>query len=362
MTEKITEKIIVRAPNWIGDAVMCTPALMDLREACSTAKIILWARPTIADLLRAHPSIDEIFVYENNGIHRGILGKIALIRALRKGQFDLAVLFQNAFEAALLSFLGGIPERHGFATDGRRIFLSKAIPVQGKKGDGHQVQYYQELIRRIFGKASNRSPRLVVLREEEDRIAQRFPELSIRNENLLIGLNPGSVYGTAKRWLPDRFAETADRLVEKLEVDRMFKGNVQCVLVGAAGEEVLSQAIANRMRRKPLVLSGKTSIRELMAIIKRCCLFLTNDTGPMHIAAAFNVPLVAIFGPTDPRNTAPFANGETVVRYPVSCSPCLLRHCPIDHRCMTQISVDDVYRAAVAQFPKANFSSHRGNA
>ena len=126
--------------------------------------------------------------------------------------------------------------------------------------------------------------------------------------------------------------------------------------VGGPGEESLAHAIAGRMQNKPIVLSGKTSIRELMIVIKQCSVFLTNDTGPMHIAAAFGVPMVAVFGSTDPTNTAPFERGHTVVRHPVSCSPCLLRHCPIDHRCMTNISVDDVYRVAVSQFPNSSCS------
>jgi heptosyltransferase-2 len=154
-------------------------------------------------------------------------------------------------------------------------------------------------------------------------------------------LNPGSTYGGAKRWLPERFAETADRLAGQY--------NARVLIVGARGEEPLAQAIAGRIKANTVVLSGKTSVRELMAAVKRCAVFITNDTGPMHIAAAFGVPLVAVFGPTDWRTTAPFGTGHALVRQPVDCSPCLLRECPIDHRCMTRVSVDEVYQAAIVQ-------------
>jgi heptosyltransferase-2 len=172
-------------------------------------------------------------------------------------------------------------------------------------------------------------------------MGKKLAEAGLSENEVIVGVNPGSTYGGAKRWLPERFAETADRLAR----DR--GGRV--VIVGARGEEALGHAIAHKMAVKPLVLSGQTSIRELMAVIKRCKLFLTNDTGPMHIAAAFGVPVVALFGPTDHRNTSPWGHRHTIVRHPVDCSPCLLRECPIDHRCMTRIMVDEVYQAAVQQ-------------
>ncbi|MEK7293576.1 MAG: HAD-IIIA family hydrolase, partial [Nitrospirota bacterium] len=158
---------------------------------------------------------------------------------------------------------------------------------------------------------------------------------------LLIGLNPGSTYGGAKRWLPERFAETADRLAGQ--------SGAKVLIVGARGEETLARAIAEKIQARTVVLSGQTSVRELMAAVKRCAVFVTNDTGPMHIAAAFGVPVVAVFGPTDWRTTAPFGTGHALVRQPVDCSPCLLRECPIDHRCMTRVTVDEVYQAAIVQ-------------
>ena len=346
--------VLIRAPNWIGDAVMCTPALMDVREAWPQATITLLARPSIAQLLKGHPAIDDIIVYDHKGCHAGIWGKRTLIQTLKKREFSAAILFQNAFEAALLAFLAKIPKRFGYATDGRRFLLSQPVQLPGDKRTYHQVHYYQGLLKGLGWKVRSRTPSLSLLQEEEEQLSMQFPELSLDDDCLLVGINPGSIYGSAKRWLPERFAATAERLVESFEEDSVPRRKVRCVLVGGDGEESLGETIASRMQHKPIILSGKTSIRELMGVIKRCGLFITNDTGPMHIADAFGVTLVAIFGSTDPRNTSPFENGQALVRHAVRCSPCLLRHCPIDHRCMTRISIDDVFHAATTQYQRTS--------
>jgi heptosyltransferase-2 len=165
--------------------------------------------------------------------------------------------------------------------------------------------------------------------------------------DVVIGINPGSTYGEAKRWFPERFAEVTERLCRTIRESR--EQEVSVVIFGAKGEERLGREIAARLTSRSLVLSGATTIRELMAALKRCTVLLTNDTGPMHIASAFKVPVVAIFGPTDWRTTSPFGDAHAIVREPVDCAPCLLRECPIDHRCMTRVSVEQVYEAATQQ-------------
>ena len=345
-------RIIVRAPNWIGDAVMCTPALQDLREFYPHATITLWGRPAILELLHKHPSIDQVLSYEYQGTHAGILGKLRLIQLLRRSDFELAILLQNAFEAAFLTFLAGIPNRWGYGTDGRSMFLSKAVSLSVPKRGEHQVQYYQSLIHALTGKIHPRRLQLVVSPADELSVVARFPELITKPGGYLIGLNPGSVYGSSKRWLPDRFAELADSVITKIRERVDSHSQVQCVVVGGAGEESLAHAIASLMRCKPVILTGRTTLRELMGIVQRCSLFLTNDTGPMHIAAALNVPMVAIFGSTDPHHTAPYGSEGTVVHHPVACAPCFLRSCPIDHRCMTQVTVQEAYDLAMQQFER----------
>jgi heptosyltransferase-2 len=329
--ERVT-RLLVRGPNWIGDAVMAEPALQALRRRFSAADITLLAKPAVADLFNGHPLIDRILLYEDPGRHTGLLGKWTLAARLRRENFQLAVLFQNAFEAALLTCLAGIPVRYGYATDGRAFLLTDPVPVPDPRTVLHQVRYYLSMLRPLGVQEEAQPPRLYVSEEEERKAAERLA---------------GSVYGGAKRWLPERFALAADRLADgwRNRTGRPAK----TLVVGGPGEERLGQAIGTGMRNRPVVLSGRTTVRELMAVIKRCNLFLSNDTGPMHIAEAFGVPLVAIFGPTDPRVTAPFENDGTLVRHPVECSPCFLRECPIDHRCMQGITVEMVVDAAMKQ-------------
>ncbi len=341
MHKETIRRIVVRAPNWIGDAVMCEPALSALRTLFPQAELTVLARPAIAELFTGHPAVNHVLVYEDRGRHAGLTGKWRLAQTLRRLRFDLAILFQNAFEAALLAFLAGIPRRYGYATDGRRLLLSDPVPRPGRAALPHQVQYYLDMLRPLGWEGSVGTPRLVLSLEEQQAMASRLAESGIGGSDLLIGINPGSTYGEAKRWLPERFAETADRLAAQY--------GAKVLIVGAHGEEALGCSIAGRIKATSVVLSGRTSVRELMAAVKRCAVFVTNDTGPMHIAASFGVPLVAVFGPTDWRTTAPVGTKYALVRQPVDCAPCLLRECPIDHRCMTRITVDEVFAAATKQ-------------
>jgi len=338
-------RILVRGPNWVGDAVMCTPALQGIRQTFPSAEISLLARPAVANLLRGHSSFDRTIVYEHQDEHAGFLGTFRLAKTLKALSFDVAILFPNAFDAALLTFLARIPRRYGYATDGRSLLLTDAVSLPPQANALHQVRYFEELIRPLCPTYSSQPPVLTVSGDDEDQAAQLFARNAVSEDCVLVGLNPGSMYGGAKRWLPERFAEAADQVVENLATKEKSAA-VRVVIVGAPGEEVLGHQIAGLMRMYPAVLSGQTSLGVLKAVIKRCRLFLTNDTGPMHIANALGIPVVAVFGPTDHTTTAPFASGHVVVRTPVNCSPCLLRECPIDHRCMTGVTVEQVVQGA----------------
>lgn len=347
MRNESVNKLLVRAPNWIGDAVMCEPALRSLRALFPSAEIVLLAKPLTADLFRSYPGIDRTLLYQDKQAHAGLSGKWALAGTLRRDRFDLAVLFQNAFEAAFIAWLAGIPRRYGYTTDGRVLFLTDPVAVPAPASLRHQVRYYWDLLKPLGLAGEPSAPSLTILPEEEQAMAVRLHEAGMEPADVLIGINPGSTYGGAKRWLPERFAETAERLSADIERDR--GRSVTIAIVGGKGEEELGYAVAERLTRRTVVLSGRTTVRELMAVTKRCDLLLTNDTGPMHIAAAFGVPLVAVFGPTDWRTTSPYEQEQSLIRQPVECAPCLLRECPIDHRCMTRVSVDQVYETAVKQ-------------
>jgi heptosyltransferase-2 len=345
--KNLPRNILVRAPNWIGDAVMCEPAVRGLRSLFPEAELTMLAKPAIAELFVAHPGLTRVLVYDDKGAHAGISGKWSLAGTLRRHRFDMAVLFQNAFEAAFLAWLAGIPRRYGYATDGRVLFLTEPVAVPNGRVPLHQVEYYWNLLRPLGMAGGATLPRLLVSAEEDRMVDVRLASAGIDSSDLIIGINPGSTYGGAKRWLPDRFAEVAKQLVQRLKQTEGV--HVAVVILGAKGEELLGKDIAAQFGGRSVVLSGATTIRELMAVAKRCRLLITNDTGPMHIAAAFGVPVVAVFGPTDWRTTAPYGQAQSIVREAVDCAPCLLRECPIDHRCMTRIPVDRVYEVAVRQ-------------
>jgi len=343
-------RILVRGPNWLGDAVMCEPALRGLRRLFPDAQIALLVKPAVADLFAGHPALTRVLTYDTKGRHAGLSGKWALAGQLRRQGFDLAVLFQNAFEAAFLTFLAGVPRRYGYATDGRSLLLSDPVAAPDRRTLVHQVRYYWDLLKPLGLTGDPSAPELVVFPEEEQAMARRFAQGGLTASDIVVGINPGSTYGGAKRWLPERFAEVTERLCCTIRESR--EQQVSVVIFGAKGEERLGQEIAARLSSRSLVLSGATTIRELMAAVKRCAVLLTNDTGPMHIASAFQVPVVAIFGPTDWRTTSPFGSAHAIVRQPVDCAPCLLRECPIDHRCMTRVSVEQVYEAATKQLTR----------
>jgi len=350
------KRILVRGPNWLGDAVMCEPALRGLRRLFPDAQIALLAKPAVADLFAGHPALTRVLAYDTNGRHSGFSGKWALAGQLRRQDFDLAVLFQNAFEAALLTFLAGVPRRYGYATDARSLLLTDPVAAPDRRTLVHQVRYYWDLLKPLGLMGDPSGPELVVFPEEEQAMAARFAQGGLTATDIIVGINPGSTYGGAKRWLPERFAEVTERLCRTIRESR--EQQVSVVIFGAKGEEHLGQEIAARLSPRSLVLSGATTIRELMAAVKRCAMLLTNDTGPMHIASAFQVPVVAIFGPTDWRTTSPYGSAHAIVRQPVDCAPCLLRECPIDHRCMTGVSVEQVYEAGLSSF--SGLSGRRG--
>jgi len=340
------KRILVRGPNWLGDAVMSEPALRGLQKLFPDAQISLLVKPAVADLFKGHPALTHVLTYESNGRHMGLSGKWMLAGELRRKGFDLAILFQNAFEAAFLAYLASVPRRYGYTTDGRSLLLSDPVAPPDPRTLVHQVHYYWDLLKPLGLAGVPTAPELVVFPAEEQVMAGRFAQGGLTALDVVVGINPGSTYGGAKRWLPDRFAEVAERLCRTVRESRGQQ--VSVVIFGAKGEERLGQEIAARLSSRSLVLSGTTTIRELMAAVKRCAVLLSNDTGPMHIASAFQVPVVAIFGPTDWRTTSPFGSTHAVVRQPVDCAPCLLRECPIDHRCMTGVSVEQVYEVGLS--------------
>ena len=335
-------KILVRAPNWVGDAVMAVPALEAIRRAHAWAEIAILARLAVADLYREQPFANKIVEYDHAGRHKGWWGRETLVAELRREQFDLAILLQNAFEAAWLAWRAGIPERIGYARDGRGPLLTKPIRVPGEMEiPRHESHYYLELIRRA-GWIESRGE-TAEIRLQLPSAAREAAEISLlragaRKSAWRCAIAPGASYGAAKCWPPERFAALADRLISECGAD--------VILFGTPSEEEMAAQIRSAMKCNPISLVGQTSMRDLAALFSACSIFIGNDSGAMHVASAAGLPVIGIFGPTDPKGTAPVTQQFSLVREPVSCSPCFLRTCPVDHRCMTRISVDSVFFAA----------------
>ncbi|MDK9718421.1 MAG: lipopolysaccharide heptosyltransferase II [Trichlorobacter sp.] len=328
----------MRAVNWIGDAVMATPALMAVREAYPKARITLLANPLVGQLLQGHPAIDQVLFFDRKGEHNGLAGRLRLAHQLKHEQFDLAIILPNSFDSALIPWLARIPHRWGKASDRRSLLLTRRFYEQNPPQDRHEVQYYCDLVRSFGISASQSEPFLATTLQEDDEAAALLAIHGIPAEAMLLGINAGASFGSAKRWYPERFGEVARRLADKW--------NARIILFGGPDEVGIVNEIEQTLQAQCLNTAGKTSVRQLMALIKRCNFFVTNDSGPMHIAAAFGVPLVAVFGPTDHVGTAPCSDKAAIVRQSVDCAPCKLRVCPTDHRCMTAVSTDDVVQAA----------------
>jgi heptosyltransferase-2 len=335
-------KILVRAPNWAGDAVMAIPALQAIRRAHASAEIAILARSAVADLYRDQPFANKIVEYHSVGHHKGWRGREKLIAELRREKFDLAILLQNAFEAAWLAWRSGIPERVGYARDGRGLLLTKPIRVPGENEiPRHESHYYLELLRRA-GWTDSRGE-IAAIRLQVSSAAHEVAEASLLHAGARRGawrcaIAPGSSYGAAKCWPSERFAALADRLISECGAD--------VILFGTPSEEEMAARIRSAMKCNPISLVGQTSMRDLPALFSACSIFIGNDSGAMHVAAAAGLPVIGIFGPTDPEGTAPVTPQFSLIREPVSCSPCFLRTCPVDHRCMTRISVDKVFFSA----------------
>jgi len=336
-----TVNILIRATNWIGDAVVSLPALRTVRARYPEARISVLARPWVLDLYARERFADEIVPYSC----RNLREKYKLALSLRSRSFDCAILFQNAFEAAALAFVAGIQQRIGYARDGRSLLLTRAVPVP-KAGEipRHERFYYLELLRRagiVDCLPSTDEPiRLEGAENARDEGKALLSEAGLQGS--VVGVSPGAAYGGAKRWLPERFAEAAASLARST--------GSHVAVFGSTAERGICEGVHSAISARGIHahnFAGETTLARFIAMAAACELFLTNDSGAMHIASALGVPTVAVFGATDDLATGPTGLLSRVVRNPVECSPCLLRECPIDHRCMTGISSDRVARSAL---------------
>lgn len=329
------EKIIVRMPNWIGDLVMATPVLTDLRKAYPKAHITAMCRTPISDLLREDLDIDELFCFSKTNRFGRRSDKRDVIEKMRRGNYDLGVLLTHSFSSAWWFWLGNVKRRLGYKGNGRGLLLTDKVPLPKTVHEQHLVETYKMLLSPLGLEKSQSKPRLFITEKELNDARILLDQLGITSRHALIGINPGAAYGSAKCWLPDRFREVTKRLL-KIE-------HAKIIYFGDQASMPLVKEICKDLPSPVINLAGLTSLRELVCLIKLCKVLLTNDSGPMHIAAAVQTPLVALFGSTNEKATGPYQMG-TVINKHVSCSPCYHRQCPIDFRCMKRIESDEVYQ------------------
>lgn len=346
------KRIIVRGTNWVGDAMMTLPALRELRRLFPEAHITLATRSWAKGLFMGAEFVDELHIQDG----RGLSSFFRQVRAWRKGQFDLAVLLTNSFESALVAALARIPIRIGYAADGRARLLTHPIDLPEWRSTKHEIFYYLRIIAGIewvftgqqtfLDLQPDASLEVSDARKDEARYLLR--RQGVTQERPVIALCPGSINSRAKRWPVESYAVLADRCIDTLKA--------QILLVGSKEELEVSRQVANCMHNKPIVLTGQTDLAEVVAVLSVADLLVTNDTGPAHIAAALGRPTLVIFGPTNPLTTRPFSPFAEIIRQPPDCAPCMLRDCPIDHRCMTAITPDEVFAHARALLSDKNQS------
>jgi heptosyltransferase-2 len=329
------KRLLIRSTNWIGDAVMTTPAVCSIRRNFPDATIAMLAKPWVAPVFAHSPHVDEIIVFDAHGRHRGVGGIIRLAKELRAYRFDTAILLQNAIEAALIACMAGIPRRIGFDSDGRRILLTHPVRRTPAIRAIHQTGYYLEMLKGAGLHTAAPMLELVLDQADRRRAGQLLCDRGIEPGSRIIGLNPSATFGPAKQWFPERYAALGDRLHQAL--------GAAILIFGGPSDRGLGRRIGTMMAAPHIDLSGRTTLGEAMALIGRCDAFVTNDSGLMHVAAALNIPQVAIFGSTNPITTSPFSHTSRILRVPMACSPCMQPVCPLGHmNCMKAVSVEMV--------------------
>ncbi len=339
-------KILIRVNNWIGDIVMISPAMKSIRNHFKKAKISILAKTWVVESLKGNPYYDELIEYENLTKHKGLIGRWRVIQNLRERQFDIAILFQKAFEAAFFSYLSGIPLRVGYDTDKRGFLLTHKINETSEARRKHHVEYFLDIARSLGCAIKDKSLYFHIGPDDQRHISEIIDSLGLRDEKPVVAIHPGTSK-PERGWHAEKFSLLADRIYEKYDA--------HIVIIGGRRDEVISKKIAHSMKNKACDLSGKLSIQEFGAFLEKCSLFVGNDSGPMHIAAAVGIPIVAIFGPGTPEKTGPFMDPSRYIAITKSyqCAPCrqhFFRDCQASPSgkpyCIEDITVEEVFCAA----------------
>ncbi|MCU0235986.1 MAG: lipopolysaccharide heptosyltransferase II [Acidobacteria bacterium] len=327
---------VIRSPNWIGDGIMCLPALRAFKEHFPKERLAVAAKSYLADIFLEIAEIDEIIRLPDRWSPGSFL---ASMRGLRKKRFDRGILFTNSFSSALFFRLAGIGSRAGYSRDGRGGLLSERVPSGPDRG--HQQYYYLQIIEHLAGKRSRGEPDASLAVHDAEKA---WADAWLREQGLaagqpLLAVAPGAAYGSAKAWPADRYRELVRSWSEA-------RPGAAVLLLGGPAERETAATVAAGQPGRVLDLAGRLSLRRSIAVLSRCRLFVGNDSGLMHIAAALGLPVVAVFGPTEPGRTSPLAGRFRLLHHGADCAPCRHRACPVDHRCMTAVGVGEALAAA----------------
>ncbi len=325
------KRIFIKGLNWVGDALISTPAIAHLRETHPESRITLMARPWVAAVYEHNPHIDELWVHDESASQGAFLKGAKMVR---EGRFEVGIALPNSWRSALLLKLGDVKWRVGYAIGARGLLLNGGVDLPQEVLELHQVYYYLKLIEPMCGKPEVVARMALQPGEVERReIELMLARLGLDRGKPIVGVAPGSINSEAKRWPAERFAELADRLAGEY--------GAEIVLLGSGSEREVVGRVAAAMKQPAHNLAGEMTLGQVIPLIERLTALVCNDSGAMHLGAALGIPTVAIFGPTDWTTTYPFHPRAKVVRAEgIDCAPCMLRDCPIDHRCMTRVSVD----------------------
>lgn len=337
MTPAHPKRILIFNVNWVGDVLFSTAAIRTIRRNFPESFIACAIPARCYAVLKGSPHIDEVIMFDESGWHKGLLGQLAFVRLLKSKKFDTVFLFHRSFTRALMCRLADIPERIGYYTKKRGFLLAKKI-MPPKKDSCHRIDYYLNLLEKAGLRVEDRYLEFFVGQEDERSVAEVLERHSIAKDDFLAVLNPGGNW-VLKRWPREYWAELGDRLVQEL--------GAKIVITGSQADSSLAQGIRASMREEALVAAGLFNIKQLGALCKRADLFVTADTGPLHIAVSVGArKVVALFGPTSPAVTGPYPAKNTIIlQKDTGCViPCYELRCK-DNRCMKAITPDDVLAA-----------------
>jgi len=335
----------VRIPNWVGDVVMATPVFKLLKERFPNAKLTVMCQKNVYAVVQKDPHIDDFFAFKRPSGWLHHKSHTEIVETIQTGEYDLGILLTNSFSSAWWFFRGNVKQRLGYKGHFRSLLLTQALPYPKNVESQHLVLTYQQLLEPLeIHPVQPEAPHLYLDQDEMNHAKETLRKFGYNfGESILIGVNPGAAFGSAKCWLPERFREVTELLLRH--------PNLYVVYFGDPTGAPLVDQICHNAPERVINLAGKTSLRELIALINCCDMVLTNDSGPMHIAAALKKPLVALFGSTSDIKTGPYGGGK-VIHKRVECSPCYKRVCPIDFRCMKKITVSEVCEELEGLFKK----------